>query len=83
MSALAHTFVYSTALDRVSAERFAEKFRLSLRHGVHYVDVGWRMLVDELRAAAERAGAHIVSDAHIEGVELDDGHTRGVAAARR
>jgi phytoene dehydrogenase-like protein len=78
MMALARTFVYSTALDLVSAELFVEKFQRSLRHPVHYVDGGWRTLVDELRAAAERAGARIVSDAHIEGVELRGDHARGV-----
>ena len=78
MMALARTFVYSTALDLVSAELFVEKFQRSLRYPVHYVDGGWRTLVDELRAAAERAGACIVSDAHVEGVELGDGHARGV-----
>ena len=78
MTALARTFVYSTALDLVSAELFVEKFQRSLRYPVHYVDGGWRTLVDELRAAAERTGARIVSDAHVEGVELGDGHARGV-----
>jgi phytoene dehydrogenase-like protein len=78
MMALARTFVYSTALDLVSAELFVEKFQRSLRHPVHYVDGGWRTLVDELRAAAERAGARIVSDAHIEGVELHGDHAQGV-----
>jgi phytoene dehydrogenase-like protein len=78
MMALARTFVYSTALDLVSAEVFVEKFQRSLRYPVHYVDGGWRTLVDELRAAAERAGARIVSDAHVEGVELGDGRARGV-----
>ena len=78
MTALARTFVYSTALDLVSAELFVEKFQRSLRHPVHYVDGGWRTLVDRLRAEAERAGARIVGDAHVEGVELGDGHARGV-----
>ena len=78
MTALAHTFVYSTALDLVSAELFVEKLQRSLRHPVHYVDGGWRTLVDELRAAAEWAGARIVSDAPVERVEIDDGHARGV-----
>ena len=78
MTALARTFVYSTALDLVSAELFVEKFQRSLKHPVHYVDGGWRTLVDELRAAAKRAGARIVSDAHVEGVELGDGYARGV-----
>jgi phytoene dehydrogenase-like protein len=78
MTALARTFVYSMALDLVSAELFVEKFQRSLRHPVHYVDGGWRTLVDGLRAAAERAGARIVGDAHVEGVEPGDGHARGV-----
>ena len=78
MMALARTFVYSTALDLVSAELFVDKFQRSLRYPVHYVDGGWRTLVDGLRAAAERAGARIVSDAQIEGVELRGDHARGV-----
>jgi phytoene dehydrogenase-like protein len=78
MMALARTFVYSTALDLVSAELFVDKFQRSLRYPVHYVDGGWRTLVDALRAAAERAGARIVSDAHIEGVELRGDHARSV-----
>ena len=78
MTALARTFVYSTALDLVSAELFVEKFQRSLRHPVHYIDGGWRTLVDGLRAAAERMGARIVSDAHVEGVEIGDGYARSV-----
>jgi phytoene dehydrogenase-like protein len=78
MTALARTFVYSTALDLVSAELFVEKFQRSLRHPVHYVDGGWRTLVSELRAAAERAGARILSDTHVEGVDLGAGHAWGV-----
>jgi phytoene dehydrogenase-like protein len=78
MMALARTFVYTTALDLVSAELFVDKFQHSLRYPVHYVDGGWRTLVYALRAAAERAGARIVSGAHIEGVELRGDHARGV-----
>ena len=78
MTALARTFVYSTALDLVSAELFVEKLQRSLRHPIHYVDGGWRTLVDELRAVAERVGARIVSDAPVESVEIDDGRARGV-----
>jgi len=78
MTALARTFVYSTALDLVSTELFVEKFQRSLRHPIHYVDGGWSTLVDGLRAAAERAGARILSNAPVEGVEIYDGHARGV-----
>jgi phytoene dehydrogenase-like protein len=78
MTGLAHTFVYSTALDLVSAELFVEKLQRALRHPVHYVDGGWGTLVDGLRVAAERAGTRIVSNTYVDSVELDDGHARGV-----
>jgi phytoene dehydrogenase-like protein len=78
MMGLARTFVYSTALDLVSAELFVEKLQRALRHPVHYVDGGWGTLVDGLRFAAERAGARIVTNTYVDGVEFDDGHARGV-----
>ena len=78
MTALARTFVYSTALDLVSAELFVEKLQRALRHPVHYVDGGWRTLVDGLRAAAERAGARIVSNVQVESIEISNGHARSV-----
>jgi phytoene dehydrogenase-like protein len=78
MTRLACTFVYSTALDLVSAELFVEKLQRALRHPVHYVDGGWGTLVDGLRAAAERAGVRIVSNTYVDSIELDDGHARGV-----
>ena len=78
MTGLARTFVYSTALDLVSAELFVEKLQRALRHPVHYVDGGWGTLVDGLRVAAERAGTRIVSNTYVDSVELDDGHARGV-----
>src|ERR671911_674227 len=78
MTGLARTFVYSTTLDLVSAELFVEKLQRALRHPVHYVDGGWRTLVDGLRAAAERAGARIVSNVQVESVEISNGHARSV-----
>jgi phytoene dehydrogenase-like protein len=42
------------------------------------VDGGWRTLVDGLRAAAERAGARIVSNVQVESVEISNGHARSV-----
>ena len=78
MTALARTFVYSTAFDIVSADLFVEKLQRALRHPVHYVHGGWGTLVDGLRAVAERAGARMVSDAQVEGMEIGDGHARSV-----
>jgi phytoene dehydrogenase-like protein len=78
MTAVARTFVYTTALDLVSAELLVEKLQRSLKHPVHYIDGGWQVFVDRLRAAAEGAGARIVSNAHVEGVDLGEGRARGV-----
>jgi len=82
MTAVARTFVYTTALDVVSAELFVQKFQRSLKPPVHYVDGGWQVLVDSLRDVAEHAGARIVGHACVEGIELGDGRA-GRASARR
>lgn len=78
MVSLAYPLVYTSALDLVSAEVFVDKFQRALKHPVHYVDGGWRVLVDGLRAASERAGARVISDAHVESVEAGGGRARGV-----
>jgi phytoene dehydrogenase-like protein len=78
MTVVARTFTYTTALDLVSAELFVEKLQRSLKHPVHYIDGGWRVLVDGLRRAAERTGAHIVEGARVEAVEVDAGRARAV-----
>ena len=78
MTAVARTFAYSTALDIVSAQMFVEKFQRTLKHPVHYVDGGWQVLVEGLCDAAENAGARMVGDAQVEGVEVSDGRARGV-----
>ena len=78
VNSLAYPLVYTSALDLVSAEVFVDKFQRALKHPVHYVDGGWRVLVDGLRAAAERAGTRVVSDARVEAVEVGNGRARGV-----
>jgi phytoene dehydrogenase-like protein len=78
LASLAWAFVYSAALDLVSADVFVNKLQISLRHPVHYVDGGWQTLVDGLRRAAERAGARIETGAHVEAIAQRDGQARGV-----
>jgi phytoene dehydrogenase-like protein len=78
VDSLAYPLVYTSALDLVSAEVFVDKFQRALRHPVHYVDGGWRVLVDGLREVAEGAGARIVNDARVEAVEVEGGRARGV-----
>ena len=83
LNSLAYPLVYTSALDLVSAEVFVDKFQRALKHPVHYVDGGWRVLVDGLREVAERAGARVVCDARVEAVEVGNGRARGVRLARR
>jgi phytoene dehydrogenase-like protein len=78
MAANARTFVYSSALELVSADVFVKKVQISLSNPVLYIDGGWQVLVDGLRTAAEQAGARIVSGARVEAVEQEDGRIVGV-----
>jgi phytoene dehydrogenase-like protein len=78
LEANARTFVYSSALDLVSADVFVKKLQISLKNPVLYIDGGWQVLVDGLRAAAEQAGARIVSGARVEAVEHQHGQVQGV-----
>lgn len=56
IDSLAYPLVYTSAFDLVSAEVFVDKLQRALKHPVHYIDGGWRVLVDGLREVAERAG---------------------------
>lgn len=78
MASIAHVFVYSAALDLVSAEVFVTKLQLSLKHPVHYVEGGWRTLIEGLRRAAEQAGVHIVTGRRIASIEYQQDRVQGV-----
>jgi len=78
LAAWARTFVYSAALDLVSAEVFVDKFQRTLKHPVHYIDGGWQVLVDGLRAVAEGTGVRIRSATPAEAIELAAGRAVGV-----
>jgi phytoene dehydrogenase-like protein len=71
LTAVAFTYVYTSALDIVSAEVFVGKLKASLKHPVHYIDGGWQTLVDGVRRAAEQAGARIECAAPVERIEHD------------
>jgi phytoene dehydrogenase-like protein len=81
MASTAHVFVYSTALDLVSAEVFITKLQRSLKHPVLYIDGGWQTLIEGLRRTAEQAGACIVSSSRVASVEYQ--HDRVPATAGR
>ena len=74
LASFARTFVYSSALDLVSAEVFINKMRISLKNPVVYIDNGWQSLVQELRRVAEEAGASIRTGARVEALVAHDGH---------
>ncbi len=78
LAAIARTFVYTTALDLVSAEVFVDKLQRALQQPVHYIDWGWQSLVAALRRVAEQAGVHIVSGVHVESVVHERGRAQGV-----
>jgi phytoene dehydrogenase-like protein len=78
-TAFARTVTYSAALDRISAQPFVAQTQLAFKKPVLYIDGGWQSLVNELRRAAERAGARIVSGAHVERVLYQDGRVEGVS----
>jgi phytoene dehydrogenase-like protein len=78
VAAGARTFVYSSALDLVSAEVFVDKMQRSNKHPIHYVEGGWQYLVDALRDKAERDGARIMSGVRAEAVEHEGGRVLGV-----
>lgn len=78
MAALARTFTYTAALDRVSAEVFVTQTQHSLKHNVLYIDGGWQSLIDGLRKAAEQTGVRIVSGTRVTAVDHKDGRVQGV-----
>jgi phytoene dehydrogenase-like protein len=78
MASTACVFVYSAALDQVSAEVFVAKLQRSLKHPVHYVEGGWQTLIEGLRRSAEQAGVHLVTSTRVASVEYQDGRVQGV-----
>lgn len=78
MASIACVFVYSAALDLVSAEVFVTKLQLSLKHPVHYVEGGWQTLIEGLRRAAEQAGVRIVTGRRVASVEYQHDRVQGV-----
>lgn len=81
VAGIARPFVYSAALDLVSAEVFIDKLQRVVRHPVQYVEGGWQSLVDSLQRRAEQAGVRIVPGSRVEAVIHVDGRVEGVRLA--
>lgn len=78
---VARPFVYSAALDLVSAEVFVDKLQRALRHPLHYIEGGWQSLVDSLHQQAVRAGVQIKTGTRIDSIEQEQGRVVGVRLA--
>ena len=64
---------YSHAPEQLSAAVLMRQIRLAVEGNVVYLDGGWQTLVDGLQAAAEAAGARIVTGARVTSIEQHGG----------
>jgi phytoene dehydrogenase-like protein len=81
LTALARVYLYSSALDVVSADAFVERLKQTAIHPIHYIDGGWQTLVDGFRQLALSSGVRLVTSAGVESVRLRGGSARGVRLA--
>ncbi len=80
LCALARVSTYANDPERQSAGSMVTQLQAALGAGVTYLDGGWYVLVDGLRAAAVAAGARIVTGSRVAAVEHDTA-ARGVRLA--
>ncbi len=67
--ALTRVTSYTNDPDRVSAGALIRQLQFGAKNGVRYLDGGWQTLVDGLHAAANAAGARIVTGTRIDAIE--------------
>lgn len=74
---------YANDPERQSAGAALAQFQMALKESVVYLNGGWQMLVDSLRAKAEAAGVKLVSEARVIAVERNpqSGQVTGVRLA--
>jgi phytoene dehydrogenase-like protein len=77
VQALFRVATYANAPERQSAGQAIAQLQSALSSNVLYIDGGWQTLVEGLRAAAEAAGARIVTSTRVESV-VGDAAARGV-----
>jgi phytoene dehydrogenase-like protein len=76
LGALVRLSTYANAPAQHSAGAAIGQLQKALAGNVLYLDGGWQVLVDGLRSAAEKAGAHILAPAKTVAVEKDDSGRR-------
>lgn len=72
---------YANDPERQSAGLALAQFQMALKSSVLYLDGGWQMLVNGLRAKAEQAGAQIISESRVVNVQVQSGRATGVRLA--
>ncbi len=70
LAALFRLSTYANAPDEMSAGAALAQLQLALRSNVLYLHGGWQTLVIALRAKAESAGARLVTQDHVQAIEL-------------
>lgn len=81
LGTIARVTTYAHDPARLDARAALAQVHLGLTGGVLYLDGGWQTVVRGLHAAAEAAGAEIVSGARVDAVEADASGVRGVRTA--
>ncbi len=73
---------YANDPERQSAGLALAQFQMALKESVLYVDGGWQMLVNGLRAKAEQAGVKIISGSRVAKIKRSEsGRVIGVCLA--
>jgi phytoene dehydrogenase-like protein len=78
LEALVRVTTYADAPALQSAGHAIDLMQLVLRTNVRYVDSGWQVIVDALRAATVAAGARIVTGARAVGIDRQGATVRAV-----
>jgi phytoene dehydrogenase-like protein len=81
MQAFFRLGTYVNDPERQSAGLALAQFQMALKESVLYPDGGWQVLVNGLRAKAEQAGANIIAEARVAGVQIQAGRAAGVRLA--
>lgn len=82
MQALFRVGTYANDPERQSAELALAQFQMALKSSVLYLDGGWQVLVDGLRAKAEQTGVKVIAESRVAKVERSEtGRAIGVRLA--
>ena len=78
LTTTARVALYTCALDLVSADLFVDRLQQSIKYPIHYVEGGWRTLVERLQNVAQTSGVEIRAGSGVARVDLVEGQVQGV-----